>query len=695
MLPEVTHPELIAGLVGVVAKAAERAALLAEMSAGLASVVVAAPVAPERLAGPAGGPLMDGLTLLIPRCYDRGDEATRLFTTVARALVGGVEPPSGSLSGDHDWFHALQVFPAALYRSVSPLYRSLSLSVARAERDALLDFAELLAGSGLLAPGSALRRIHGASDTDPGPERLRKVGNGFVLRLNDDEAHGTPPVWTLDLLEFQPDGEFGAIPGLADPLWFPLLAGFDEEVVRSFVAAARERGPIEWRPELVDRLSQAAGLGRSEALLLLYGLVKPGVPVRDAATEIGVPPAALDVVDDSWEYGSREQRAALVGTLLPADPRRIFDDGPAFDGIADWYRAQGRRAPVSDTVLIAAHQAKLSWQPRALTMLNAIRSAGSCRWLAPAPRDASGRIDYRALDIRDPDPDDVVRALASYLPWLAYHLPADDDFRQALPGALRTYRARLAEPEYEVALRYLDEEEWAALAHHLGATPVDKSTPAEDRVELGPFVTPDLADGRRVRVRPGLLSGPDDPALRAFEAVGSEPVEIGALRALLSDWLPRLLEGAAAVDPAAGAPHVPPAELIAEAASVLSLGADAATVYLQLLALPDPTDKNVARWTGWKPARLKKARAELAATPLVTEAKRARAGRTLFLPGGWLALKAPLPPVETWKLPLYSDPGQGTLVPLTPIPELFAAAWARVRSGDEPRFDELRTGRRR
>ncbi|GAA0262512.1 hypothetical protein [Cryptosporangium japonicum] len=696
VLPEVTHPELIAGLVGVVAKAAERAALLAEMSAGLAAVAAptAAPVAPERLAGPPDGPLMDGLTLLIPRCYDRGGEATRLLTTVARALVDGVEPPPGSLDGDHDWFHALRVFPAALYRSVSPLYRSLTLSVARAERDALLDFAELIADSGLLAPGSALRRIHGASDTAPSPQRLQKVGNGFVLRLNDDEEHGNPPVWTLDLLEFQPDGEFGTIPGLTDPFWFPLLAGFDEELVRSFVATARERGPIEWRPELVDRLSQAAGLARSEALLLLYGLIKPGVPVRDAATEIGVPPAALDVVDDSWEHG-REHRAALVGALLPTDPRRIFDDGPDFAGVADWFRVQGRRAPIADSVLVAAHQARLSWRPRALTMLNAIRSAESCPWLAPTPRDASGQIDRTAPAVRGPDPDDIVPALASYLPWLAYHLPADDDFRQALPVALRTYRARLGEPEYEVALQYLDEEQWAALAHHLGATPVDRTTPTEDRVELGPFVTPDLADGRRVRVRPGMLSGPDDPALRAFEAVESELAEIRALRVLLSDWLPRLLEGAAAVDPAAGAPQVPPAELVTEAASVLSLSEDAATVYLQLLALPDPTDKNVARWTGWKPARLKKARAELAATPLVTEAKRARAGRTLFLPGGWLALKAPRLPVETWKLPLHSDPDRGALVPLTPIPELFAAAWARVRRGDEPRFDELRTGRRR
>ncbi|MBC7272235.1 MAG: hypothetical protein H5T76_26595, partial [Streptomyces sp.] len=130
------------------------------------------------------------------------------------------------------------------------------------------------------------------------------------------------------------------------------------------------------------------------------------------------------------------------------------------------------------------------------------------------------------------------------------------------------------------------------------------------------------------------------------------------------------------------------------------LGEDAAALYLQLLALPDPTDRNCARWTGWRPARMKKARAELAATGLVVEAKRARAGRTLFLPCGWLDLKAPALPVEVWKQDLYPVSGHSRAVPLTPVPELFTRAWDRVRAGDAPAYEELTTratrkGRRR
>lgn len=140
--------------------------------------------------------------------------------------------------------------------------------------------------------------------------------------------------------------------------------------------------------------------------------------------------------------------------------------------------------------------------------------------------------------------------------------------------------------------------------------------------------------------------------------------------------------------------------LVTEVAAFHGLSEDAAALYLQLLALPDPTDRDCARWTGWKPARMKKARAELAATALVVEAKRSRAGRTLFLPCGWRDLKAPAVPVETWKEGLYPVRDHTRVVPLLPVPELFARAWERVRAGDAPAFEELTTratrkGRRR
>ena len=146
-------------------------------------------------------------------------------------------------------------------------------------------------------------------------------------------------------------------------------------------------------------------------------------------------------------------------------------------------------------------------------------------------------------------------------------------------------------------------------------------------------------------------------------------------------------------------------ELVTEAAGKLGLSPDAAALYLMLLALPDPTDRNQADWTGWKPARLKAARTELAGAKtaegdLVVSGTRARAGRSLFLPGAWHTLKSPHLPLEAWKGALLGVEPDGSvplgrIVPRIPVADLYAAAWQRVQSGDGPRYNELTTGKKK
>ena len=132
----------------------------------------------------------------------------------------------------------------------------------------------------------------------------------------------------------------------------------------------------------------------------------------------------------------------------------------------------------------------------------------------------------------------------------------------------------------------------------------------------------------------------------------------------------------------------------------LDVDEPAARLYLQVLALPDPTDRNVARWNGWSTAAVRKGTDTLLAAGALVEGKRARAGRRAFLPGGWLDVKAPMPPIESWKVPLLGlvPDGRGPVgvtVPARPLAELFETAWERVASGDGPALETLRTGRRR
>ncbi|MFC7483525.1 hypothetical protein ACFQX7_30820 [Luedemannella flava] len=200
-------------------------------------------------------------------------------------------------------------------------------------------------------------------------------------------------------------------------------------------------------------------------------------------------------------------------------------------------------------------------------------------------------------------------------------------------------------------------------------------------------------DEANYHLRPAALSGVDDPALAFVDASLA-----ACLRLLLSDGFARRWprSGTSRCQPGGSpGPDGERPDLVAAVASGYGLDTDAAAYYLQLLALPDPTDKRVAEWNGWKPARLAAACKALAATDLVVGARRERAGRSVFLPGGWLAVKAPDLPIEAWKTGLGADgslPG-GRILVTTTVPELFRAAWARVVAGDPPRYHSLSEAR--
>jgi hypothetical protein len=130
-------------------------------------------------------------------------------------------------------------------------------------------------------------------------------------------------------------------------------------------------------------------------------------------------------------------------------------------------------------------------------------------------------------------------------------------------------------------------------------------------------------------------------------------------------------------------------------AAEYELSADGTALYLMLLAMPDPTDRNVVRWTGWNSRRLAAASAELTSTDLVIQASRPRAERSLFLPGDWTALKEPHRPLEQWKLPLFDDlvidntPAFYVIVPTIPAVSLYERAWQRVEEDNEPGFADF------
>ena len=116
------------------------------------------------------------------------------------------------------------------------------------------------------------------------------------------------------------------------------------------------------------------------------------------------------------------------------------------------------------------------------------------------------------------------------------------------------------------------------------------------------------------------------------------------------------------------------------------LDRDAATLYLQILALVDCGDAPTRELNGWTQTKHKKAAAALVSAGLVQEQKHPRANRKFVLDGAWEQLFPPHPAVERSKLPLYDARMEngalaaplGRVLPLRPLHEVFAAAWARA-----------------
>jgi hypothetical protein len=692
LLPQVSDPALARGIAGVVRQAANHERRLAGFRAVLAGQVPAPPGAeagqPEAAAASAGKPdddaLRDAFAGLMPHCWSRGPSAIVLIEHAGTALTKPdvARPGYGSLSGaDRGWLSALRVLRAAMYRVASP-------ATPARHREALAGLLASCADSGLLTTGGRLRLLRMKPESGQQPVKdgdVIQVGTRRLLMLEMQDYDKAS--WALD---WAPDGTFGPVPGfrlLAETAYD--IGGVTAEMVTSFLARAREKGPAAWQPGLPAALSQAAGVSLAEATTVLAGL--PGKKSWEESAEAGwrasvpVSDEAVGCARRSWNAQGWLTHGRLLGLLLPADPCAAWEAGPQVHTLAAWLtESRGARPPVDDDLIVRAYQANIAVGMTASGLLHGFASPATCRWL-------TGRVDGIS-DIN------VLASVVRGIPWLAGTLPGDHPLRRSLPGALELARGRLADPAARFEVGWLNDDKVENLASAVGMP----AAQAAGGTAIGPLFLPGPPRGySEVWLVPALLDGPADPLLGSLPgllgAFNDRPVAL--MRALLSEQL-SVWASYRAPGHAVGGEHDPLRAvpgLVAEVAGRHGIGGDAAALYLQLLALPNPADRKVAGWTGWKPARLKAARAELAGTDLVVAGKRARAGRSLFLPGGWVARKAPLPPMESWKLPLLIGGLDDAVIAVAPAPLLFEVAWQRVRDGDGPRFDDLvlERGRRR
>ncbi|WP_327708055.1 hypothetical protein OG912_03140 [Streptomyces sp. NBC_00464] len=738
LLPEVSDARLLTGVTALVQEAVYRAVAAAQYLAPPKPVEPATPRNTARTKGmffdqePEHG---DDMTLQSASAWNsermRGGwwGAGRRWTVIRQILavnhVFGGEPAFGPsilstvpFTPVDGWQRDEYTVPADsltwtdLLDNLPELaYRAASATTSPEHRTGLLVFLEALAAGPLADPAGTVRQVELVEPISRGatgsgrPETVHRLGQVLrrgartivVLAGRGWNSRNDAVRWLV--LDHDPTGAFGPVPGFTLDHEHVHRHGIDRERLTRLIALVREQGPAPWRPEAAEAFHTATGIGPLQSAALLSAAVQESG--ADALALLGVKTRSFEAAQARLDALPRDDRHALLQALLPADPAELWSTGPDVRAAAEvWQKRLASLVRVPEELDVDLS----GTTPGAVDL---ILNTGSRAWLAHGTvvQDGTGRPGLRWVGARG----EVASALTA-LRTLAYTLPYGHPLRAHLPIGLAALRDRLADPDLVLDLGL----EWTESGDSIGPAvraahglPESGGADADGLVRVGTalLLAPGYGNNEKLLIRPAGLAGPDDPAFGLVEGTVGQHANayVLALRALLDEETEALVS-AGAPD---GSPHHPaqdPAravpDLVAEAADTLGLSEDAAVLYLMLLALPDPTDRNCVRWTEWKPARVKKARAELAATDLVVEAKRSRAGRTLFLPCGWLERGAPGLPLETWKEGLYPVAGSTRTLPHIPVPALFAAAWARVRGGDAPGFEELdtrapRKGRRR
>ena len=438
-------------------------------------------------------------------------------------------------------------------------------------------------------------------------------------------------------------------------------------IVEAFKALLSDGAP-PWDPEAASRLAEGTGWERPAAAVFLAGLPLPnprkarrldpdlrellGVTVKEAE-------AAM-----AFLASLGEDRLLRLAGAAAHDPVRFVREGADVDAVVEaWRREDDGSYRLPGGVLAAADRTGVPYGERALIALGSEPTSSSLDiWLWAA-----------ALAHRD-DP------LAG---WLA---EAHEAMKRACAATPLTWSVY---------------DRGAALRPLLGLPPAAKDTPRgrvdsagawtltadgySTSVTWDPAACADLqAEARLVRALPY-----DDGHYERIRA--RLDILSGVYGAVAEDL--RVVRPGAPKDPLSSAPHV-----VADVQKALGLPQDAARYWLQILALADPTDANIHTWNTWTRKQRLKATGPLLEAGLLVQAKRARAGRTAFLPGGWQEATSPHKPMEVWKAPFYDllntpkvTPRHHTVTPLTTLTTLYEDAWHRYTTGDTPGYTELRT----
>lgn len=447
---------------------------------------------------------------------------------------------------------------------------------------------------------------------------------------------------------------------------------------------ARPDAPLPLSTELVDHIAAAGGTTRAVATLLWAGAPELhagkndflGKAVRD---QLGLTLGDASRARTTLRAIGEDALAELFDAAAPAIVSDRFAADYA-DGLARaWAQRFGDRPRVPAEVTSAARRGlRMSHETedRLLSML-----AGDHRLLprfrVRAPNELEDFVDARGPDAS------LVEDLMIVVGWAFMALPVGDPFRAGIADLVDKLRGAAEDPE---ALWTMDAVELSADtdAGRAKRRSITDLVPGGDD---GALVVRETRETIAVAFRPAKLTA---AALKRAQqmtvvldhldsfhrnsaahdlrlAVHLRSPAFAAFASRVRDT--PVPDGGYEANPLASVP-----KLVAQIAKTKKLPRDAAALYLQTLALAEPTQRDVCAWNGWTSKHYAEVAARLVKAKLVVGGKRPRFGRPIFLPGGYTRGDDGLNlPVEESKLPLYDLLARH--VPAVPLHLLFARAW--------------------
>ncbi len=676
VFPQVTEAKLVAGIAGVAECAAELANQLAEVASARA----------KENADPSGQGLL-------------GDAA--MLRKVAKALAAGKEMTLKDADVDpRDWVSNVRA-RAAL--SLSP--------VAEAdERRKLREMLQAVSGTIFAEDLSRMRSfdLEAPDDWDNNIE-----WSTLLIQKHEDSTYLIDPNsdWGI---EISGDGKFRVPPVQGTKYMWKITEekklgkGVGTSWADRFLELPDEAVP--WDPEIGERLAEKSGLSVPEAILLWVNVSGMSTWSKDFLgkkhREVlgGIKVNEADAAKTTFEELDNDKMLELFEKAVPEDPQLLrtpLAPGGMVERLgAAWKAKFGKRTKVPQD-LIAAAKKDLDQRDFGKMIVAFAGAADDAEFLQADIKPLSDLSSWS-----DAFGENNAKQLIELIGWLFIARPVGCAIRAGIADVVAKITEVMENKKVLWPLEsfYVDDEDKKDVARQqsiieaIGGKPVtmpkDGDEPCVDARDDGTCVVASYKSHVYAGFRPQSLDAKSRKKVEQLaklmfdeDMTDQDPVSTVRLVELLkSDEFRAFGERIAETPVAEGSYEANPKQsvpkLVTKVAKELGVSEDAAALYLQTLALPEPTQVRVCLWNGWKPKQYKEAGAELTKKKLLVEGKRERAGRTLFIKGGYTKGSGKNLPMEEWKKPFYQAVDRQ--IPAEPCHLLFARAWKRVEDGDKP-----------